>query len=120
MRLKPPYLCIAAMLLMGGIAPGPARADSWPQWRFDGANSGFNARESLVIPIPNLFWFSADVKPDFPNGVLIKTYGPVVGDVRRAGDVTPDHVVFVARENRLYAYHPDTQGTGATGSLHPL
>jgi len=119
MRLKSYYLWIAATLLVG-MLPGSARADSWAQWRFDGANTGFNARETLAIPIPNLFWFSADVKPDFPNAVAIKTFGPVVGDVKRAGDVTPDHVVFVARENRLYAYRPNTQEGGSNGTLDPI
>src|SRR5262249_5138009 len=92
---------------------------TWPQWRYDPANTGLNYRENRLRPIPDNFWFSADISTGALAGT-IKTWGPVVADVRATTEIVPDHIVFVGRNDRLFAYRPNIQGSNPTGPINPI
>ena len=83
-------LALAALALLTGGLLTRSWAISWPQSAFREWQTAFNPVETLLIPLPDLYWWSQDVDVTnlaFPRG---RAWSPVVIDDGVQG--TPDPV----------------------------
>src|SRR5262245_35299283 len=90
-------LILAAALATCGVRL--AFAISWPQSAFVNWQTGYNPIETLLEPLPDVYWWSGDL--DVKNGPVTRgrAWSPVVIDYGVQG--APDPVIAVGRQNQL-------------------
>jgi hypothetical protein len=114
---KPIVLGISALVLSLGAVLSRSWAVSWPQQGFREWQTAFNGAETLLEPLPDLFWWSGDValtNAAFRRG---RAWSPVVVDFGSQG--LPDPVVVVGRQNQLLFYRPNLPQGLQAGAANP-
>src|SRR5437763_2705125 len=85
--------CLACCLLRLAFAV------SWPQSAFQNWQTAYNPIETLLEPLPDLFWWTGDVAVTAGPVTRGRAWSPIVVDYGVQG--APDPVVVVGRQNQL-------------------
>ena len=109
-------LALAALALLTGGILTRSWAVSWPQSAFREWQTGFNPVETLLTPLPDLYWWSQDVSVTDLALARGREWSPVAIDFGIQG--LPDPIIAVGRRNELVFYHPNLpQGLSAGAAL---
>src|SRR5207237_1046143 len=77
----------------------------WPQSAFREWQTGFNPVETLLTPLPDLYWWSQDISVTDLALARGREWSPVEIDFGAQG--LPDPIIAVGRRNELVFYHPN-------------
>src|SRR5438093_6059960 len=109
-------LALAALALLTGGILTRSWAVSWPQSAFREWQTGFNPVETLLTPLPDVYWWSQDVSVTDLALARGREWSPVAIDFGIQG--LPDPIIAVGRRNELVFYHPNLpQGLSAGAAL---
>jgi hypothetical protein len=113
--------CAYALLALGLLTAGlltRSWAISWPQAGFREWQTAFNPVETLLLPIPDLFWWSSDVDVNNAAAARGRVWSTVEIDYGYQG--LPDPVLVVGRQKQLSFYRPNLPRGLVAGATDPI
>src|SRR6266852_5016905 len=117
-RARNGFLAVAAAVTFSFFLFPFAFAVSWPQSAFREWQTAFNPVETLLTPLPDLYWWSQDVEVTNLAFARGRAWSPVEIDDGVQG--TPDPLIVVGRQNQLVLYHPNLPGGLVAGQNLPV
>ncbi len=115
--MKKIALGITALALFAGGILSRTWAVSWPQTGYREWQTAFNPSETLLEPLPDLFWWSSDVDLNTLALQRGRAWAPVVLDIGQQGAADP--ILAVGRQNQLVFYRPNLPRGFTAGANAP-